>query len=480
MYPIKKILLIFLLSTPVIAVSRTAEPLQPNFYEGDAVAGAHRLRMQFIVQKDPSGNFSAKMNVPAQGTFDYPATVGYEQDSVVFRVEKPADAYFKGKIKADSIVGEWHNYGKKFPLTLRKSVDRIKLRPQYPQPPFPYAEQDVIYYNGDSSIRYGATLTLPEKGERFPVALLITGSGRQDRNETLFDHQPFRVIADYLGRRGIAVLRVDDRGCGQTTGDLRQATSEDFARDVLEGVRYLKNRPEIDPAKIGLAGHSEGGLIALIAAQDNPDIAFIVSLAGPGVPGIEIFLSQQEHALKKIIQDQTTIDLSQSLNRIIFSDLIANPQQKAEVIYSRRLKEWVSGQDSNTVKKMMPTFKSEQDLEPDSLTKAVGRMNLPWYRYFMASDPGKLIGQIRCPMLILNGEKDMQVYCDLNMDGLEKSCREAGKTNVEFRRFPGLNHLFQHCETGEPDEYGSIDETFAPEALDLIAEWIGKTTGSSH
>lgn len=281
MYPIKKILLIFLLSTPVIAVSRTAEPLQPNFYEGDAVAGAHRLRMQFIVQKDPSGNFSAKMNVPAQGTFDYPATVGYEQDSVVFRVEKPADAYFKGKIKADSIVGEWHNYGKKFPLTLRKSVDRIKLRPQYPQPPFPYAEQDVIYYNGDSSIRYGATLTLPEKGERFPVALLITGSGQQDRNETLFDHQPFRVIADYLGRRGIAVLRVDDRGCGQTTGDLRQATSEDFARDVLEGVRYLKNRPEIDPAKIGLAGHSEGGLIALIAAQDNPDIAFIVSLAGP-------------------------------------------------------------------------------------------------------------------------------------------------------------------------------------------------------
>lgn len=179
-------------------------------------------RMQFIVQKDPSGNFSAKMNVPAQGTFDYPATVGYEQDSVVFRVEKPADAYFKGKIKADSIVGEWHNYGKKFPLTLRKSVDRIKLRPQYPQPPFPYAEQDVIYYNGDSSIRYGATLTLPEKGERFPVALLITGSGRQDRNETLFDHQPFRVIADYLGRRGIAVLRVDDRGCGQTTGDLRR------------------------------------------------------------------------------------------------------------------------------------------------------------------------------------------------------------------------------------------------------------------
>lgn len=321
---------------------------------------------------------------------------------------------------------------------------------------------------------------MPEKGERFPVALLITGSGRQDRNETLFDHQPFRVIADYLGRRGIAVLRVDDRGCGQTTGDLRQATSEDFARDVLEGVRYLKNRPEIDPAKIGLAGHSEGGLIALIAAQDNPDIAFIVSLAGPGVPGIEIFLSQQEHALKKIIQDQTTIDLSQSLNRIIFSDLIANPQQKAEVIYSRRLKEWVSGQDSNTVKKMMPTFKSEQDLEPDSLTKAVGRMNLPWYRYFMASDPGKLIGQVRCPMLILNGEKDMQVYCDLNMDGLEKSCREAGKTNVEFRRFPGLNHLFQHCETGEPDEYGSIDETFAPEALDLIAEWIGKTTGSSR
>lgn len=168
------------------------------------------------------------------------------------------------------------------------------------------------------------------------------------------------------------------------------------------------------------------------------------------------------------------------MNRIIFSDLIANPQQKAEVIYSRRLKEWVSGQDSNTVKKMMPTFKSEQDLEPDSLTKAVGRMNLPWYRYFMASDPGKLIGQVHCPMLILNGEKDMQVYCDLNMDGLEKSCREAGKTNVEFRRFPGLNHLFQHCETGEPDEYGSIDETFAPEALDLIAEWIGKTTGSSR
>lgn len=474
---VKKIMPLFLLCTPAIAVSQAAEPIQPNFYEGDVVAGAHRLRMQFIVQKDSSGNFSAKMNVPAQGTFDYPATVGYEQNSVVFRVERPADAYFKGKIKADSIVGEWHNYGKKFPLTLRKSVDRIKLRPQYPQPPFPYTEQDIVYYNGDSSIRYGATLTLPEKGTKFPVALLITGSGQQDRNETLFDHQPFRVIADYLGRRGIAVLRVDDRGCGQTTGNVGNATSGDFARDVLEGVRYLKNRSEIDPARIGLAGHSEGGLIALIAAQDNPDIAFIVSLAGVGVPGIEVFLSQSEHALRKKIQDRTVIDSALTLTRAIFSDLIAHPEQKAEVVYSRIMKDWFSKHDSSLVKKVMPGT-TEQNLEPDSLAKAAAQMNLPWSRYFLAADPGKLIRRVQCPMLILNGEKDMQVYCNLHMDGFEKSCREAGKTNVEFRRFPDLNHLFQHCETGETDEYGKIDETFAPEALDTIAGWIVKTVGT--
>ena len=200
--------------------------------------------------KDPSGNFSAKMNVPAQGTFDYPATVGYEQDSVVFRVEKPADAYFKGKIKADSIVGEWHNYGKKFPLTLRKSVDRIKLRPQYPQPPFPYAEQDVIYYNGDSSIRYGATLTLPEKGERFPVALLITGSGQQgpERNAVRSPAVPRdrRLPGTPRNRRtarGRPRMRPDDRG--SAAGYIRGFRPRRTGRRPLSE-KPARNRPGED------------------------------------------------------------------------------------------------------------------------------------------------------------------------------------------------------------------------------------------
>ena len=263
---------------------------------GNWIGTADGLPLYFRITGDESSGYKADWNSPAQKALGLPCkTVVITSDSLIIQAGR-INASFRGRYLPglDSIAGTWQQDGRPFPMNLR----RMK-RPQTPHPPFPYRSDSVEYDNADATVHLGATFTRPQTGKKLPVVILITGSGQQDRDETIFEHKPFAVIADYLTRRGMAVLRVDDRGMGKSKGDLNKATSSDFADDVLAGIRYLKTRDDIDTTRIGLIGHSEGGLIAPIVFTRWPHLNFIITLAGPGVPGRAVILRQQTDPVRQ-------------------------------------------------------------------------------------------------------------------------------------------------------------------------------------
>ena len=272
------------------------------------------------------------------------------------------------------------------------------------------------------------------------------------------------MLADYLTRQGIAVLRVDDRGVGGSTGDPSTATTDDFTGDALAGVAFLKTRKEIDPRRIGLIGHSEGGMIAPQAASRSEDVAFIVMMAGTGVTGEEILYRQGELIAAAMGTESTEIESGQDSSRQIYKILREEPDRsKAETQVREILAELVA--QSPDVSQEAAKGQIEVQLE---------MILSPWFRYFLTYDPRIALTKVHCPVLAINGEKDLQVDPKQNLPPIEAALKEGGNTNVTIKEFPGLNHLFQHCQTGAPSEYGKIEETFAPEALKLIADWINE------
>lgn len=415
------------------------------------------------------------LDVPAQAVQDYPASeFNNSGDSINITFAGIFKARFVGMNDNDVIVGNWIQLGKNYPLTLRKKKEYN--RPQNPKAPFPYKEEVVSYFNQDKSIKFGGTLTIPKEGAKHPVAILISGSGQQDRNETVFGHKPFLVIADYLSRNGIAVLRVDDRGIGKTTGkeSLKNATSFDFAKDVIAGIEYLKKKNNINPTEIGLIGHSEGGLIASIVGALRNDVAFIVSLAGVGVTGEKLMLSQIEKSLQRTIASPSIDSIMTLEKRAI--DIInqENNNRLAEVTILQKITgKRLANQDS-LVKKYFG-MEMRDGFEIYNL-KDVGerykRLMMPWYRYLLAYNPENYLPNINAPFLALNGEKDTQVISDLHLYGFKKTFDRCGKTNYKTIIYPGLNHFFQHCKTGYYEEVESIEETISPEVLNDISIWI--------
>lgn len=434
-----------------------------------------QLKIQLLVDE---ANKWASINVPEQALNELRVKmITYSKDSVVFS-SPYLKAVYSGRQQGDSIIGSWKQLGKSYPLNFCRTSKPVRLRPQNLVKPYPYQEEQMIYYNQDKSIQFGSTLTHPQKGLPCPAVILISGSGQQDRDEALFNHKPFWIIADYLTRKGIAVLRVDDRGVGQTTGDVAKATSEDFSKDVLEGVRYLKERPEINPKQIGLIGHSEGGMIGPLAARNNPDIAFIISLAGVGVSGEELAVSQWEYATKKAFNDSTSHSFNQlkelwhSIYKIAAEPIEENAAK--EKMFSR-MQEWRVNQDSLTSVKA--GFEYTNDCHWEQNTQFEKSLLLPWMRYMLAYNPETVMKDVHCPMLILNGEKDRQVFCNQHMNGFKSIAKKLQKKNMEFKQFPDLNHLFQHCSTGDMDEYIEIEETFSPEVLEYMSQWINTFSG---
>jgi uncharacterized protein len=329
--------------------------------------------------------------------------------------------------------------------------------------------EEVDYWNLADSVHIFGTLSMPEAGSKFPAVLLITGSGTQDRDETILGHKPFKIIAEYLGNRGFAVLRVDDRGIGKTTlgKNPKLATSENFAKDVLSGVEFLKNRSEINPQKIGLIGHSEGGMIAPMVANQSKDVAFIVSLAGTGVPGHIVTHNQMETLLFAAKMDTLRVKQQLAFNDSLVS-LMMN--EKDDKIFEEKLAVEINGLSDELKTKF--GFKGMEKM----VIAQVKSQNIPWSKFFMKHDPTDDWLKVKVPVLALNGTKDTQVAYDLHLSAIEKALKNGGNLHYKIVKLEGLNHLFQHAQTGLVNEYATIKEDFAPEALKIMGDWLTEIT----
>ena len=422
-----------------------------------------KLELIFKISEDSTGNLSSKMDVPMQGAKDLPVSeTNVTSDSVKLKVAMIM-GQFDGILLNDSTIeGEWQQGGASFSLTLIRSAKVTELkRPQTPHPPFPYKTEEVEYFNPGSGLKLTGTLTLPKNTEKAPAVILISGSGAQDRDETIFEHKPFLVIADYLTRNGIAVLRVDDRGVGGSEGNVSEVTSQDFAGDVLAGIDFLKKRNEIDLSKIGLIGHSEGGLIAPIVATKTDDVAFLVLLAGPGIPGEDILYRQNKLMMEAAGMDDAAIEQNRKLQKAIFNIVLTETDSAKRL---DRLQRSLTGG-------MYPMMNDDRKKLIDTRVEA---LNNPWFRFFLTYDPYPVLTKVNIPVLALNGAKDTQVTADENLAAIEKALTEGGNKNFKTVRIENLNHLFQTAKTGAISEYGEIEETFSPKVLKIIEEWIGE------
>jgi pimeloyl-ACP methyl ester carboxylesterase len=329
-----------------------------------------------------------------------------------------------------------------------------RQRPQTPMPPFPYVSVNLRIPNADAKdVSLAATLTKPEGPGPYPVVMLVSGSGQQDRDETIFGHKPFLVIADALTRRGIAVVRYDDRGWGESTGDPTTGTTADFASDALAVLRFVAARPDIDPKRVGIIGHSEGAMIAPMLAAAHPnDVAFIVMLAGPGVVGHELLTRQSELGLRLTTSDEKRIAADIGVLSQAYELIATKPVDEAKPAIEAL---W---------KKAKPDEPGVDDL--------LALADIPWMRFFLAYDPRVDLVKIKCPALVLNGATDIQVDDEQNLPAITAAFKKAKNKQVTVLARPGLNHMFQHSETGNPEDYEKIFETFDVETLTLIGDWV--------
>ncbi len=425
--------------------------------------------MVFKFTMTEADTVKATLDVPAQGAVNLPlGRVTYKDDTLT--VDAPMiKGQYHGIFSGNStLTGTWTQLGRKYPLDLKKNAAPVTFnRPQEPVKPYPYREEEVSFRNNVENFDLAGTLTLPEGAGPFPAVVMITGSGQEDRNEAVFGHKPFLVIADYLTRNGIAVLRYDDRGFGESKGNAANATSLSFADDAAAAVAYLLERPEINPKKIGLAGHSEGGLIAPIVASKNTNIAFIVSLAGPGVSGYNILSKQTHDILAASGSSEQEIEDAWATNSKLFKIVLAQPDQRKA---AKEAMEWYS-KDLDS-KGLAPDERKEKTA---AFAQGIGQVNNPWMRYFLSTDPAVFWKKVKCPVLALNGDKDLQVNYEQNLPAIKAAVTAGGNKKVKTVVLPGHNHLFQHSTTGAPAEYTTIEETFSPEALSIITKWIKKT-----
>lgn len=442
-----------------LAHAQTPNPPVIGSWEGTLDAMGTKLRIGVAVTIQPDGRLSATMDSPNQGAYGLPLSDVTFADGVLKFALRSASGSFEGTLNAagPEIAGTWTQGPLSLPLVLKR-VEKLSRanRPQEPKPPFPYTSEEVAIVNAPAKVTLAGTLTRPNGTGPFPAVVLITGSGPQNRDEALLGHKPFLVLADYLTRRGIAVLRYDDRGIAKSTGDFAAATSEDFAGDALAAWQALRSRPDIDPRRIGLLGHSEGGLIAPMLAARTPGIAFVVMLAGPGVTGEQIMLTQAALIMKAAGASEEAIAANANLQKQVFTVL----------------------REETSTARIIERLSAIPVPGPKEASAAlVKQSSSPWFRFFVVYDPAPALEKVRCPVLALAGELDLQVSADQNLPVIEAALKKGGNKDVTVARLPGLNHLFQPCKKGTPDEYAQIEETMAPAALDTIATWIRKRTG---
>ena len=427
-------------------------------WQGALDTGAGTLRVVVHLSSTKDG-FTATMDSPDQGASGLPVSL-VKRDGSAFTLElKALGVKFDGAISKDlsTIEGTFTQGGASLPLVLKRGTAAAAApprRPQNPVKPYPYREEDVTYENQAAGIRLAGTLTIPQGKGPFPAVALITGSGPQDRDETLMNHKPFLVLSDYLTRRGLAVLRTDDRGVAKSGGVFATATTADFSTDTEAAVAYLKTRPEVDARKIGLIGHSEGGDIAPMVAARNKDVGFIVMMAGSGVPGDQMIVAQvvAGNEAAGMSHDQA-LQAGQMQRKIL--DLVE--QEKDETVLKQKLRDLLGP--------------GMQDAQFETVYR---QLTSAWYRYFLTHDPAPALRKLTCPVLAINGSKDTQVPPQQNLPAIRKALEEGGNKHFEAVELPGLNHLFQTAKTGAVAEYAQIEETISPVALEKIGNWLVK------
>ncbi|MGE3172147.1 MAG: alpha/beta hydrolase family protein [Planctomycetota bacterium] len=500
-------LLAALLVAPLATPLAAQQPLVGT-WQGTLDAGPAKLRLAFhVTLRD--GALHATLDSIDQGAEGLPVDEVTLLDGAVHFAMPRLGATFDGTLDADGarIVGEFRQ-GTALPLTLAK-VERadavvVPKRPQHPAPPFPYRCEDVTFAHtpagAGAPIRLAGTLTLPEGPGPFPAAVLISGSGPQDRDETLLGHKPFLVLADDLTRHGFAVLRYDDRGTAKSTGDHATATSLDFADDARAAVRFLRARPEIDGDRVGLIGHSEGGLIAPIVAAgaDEGDggtrdggtrdggtrdggtrdggtgdrgtgdrgneVAFVVLLAGPGVNGREILRVQSAAIARAEGMTDEDIAASAGIDEQVYDAIEAATDDAAlaKELHAIGERAWTEASESARA----------QLGSAAALHAQIARAATPWFRCFLTHDPAAVLRRVRCPVLAMNGALDLQVVPAQNLPAVEAALKAGVCEDITCVELPGLNHLFQECGTGAPSEYQAIEQTFAPAALATLRDWL--------
>jgi uncharacterized protein len=419
-----------------------------------------RLRYQLHVSHDSDGELIAALDSLDQNIIGLPA-VHVSQKETAFHFEIPSmGGSYEGSLNAakNAISGTWSQSGETATIDFKRSDQPLELRrPQDPVKPYPYLEEDVTFSNTAVNVTLSGTLTLPKGPGPFPAALLIAGSGPHDRDETLVNHKPFLVIADYLTRQGIAVLRYDKRGIGKSTGFADSATTLDLAADAATAVAYLKSRKDIDGSRIGLIGHSEGAMIAPYLASHSKDVSWVVLLAAPATKGQDTLLNQSQLIAQAAGLSSAQILASLNFDRNAY-DIVR--EEKNPALLTEKLKEFVK---SSGLDGMMP---------PAVLETQLRMLTSPWFRFFLDYDPVPSLKATKCPVLALYGQKDLQVPPKENLPLLQKALLAGDNNQADIRQLPDLNHLFQHAYTGSPAEYGAIEETFSPEALHIISDWL--------
>ncbi|MBN1222510.1 MAG: alpha/beta hydrolase [Candidatus Aminicenantes bacterium] len=468
-------MLSILLFIPARTYTLTSGQIE-GIWQGTLKHSGIELRIVFSISRGPDGRLTATMDVPEQNA------AGVLVDKIDFVSGKlvleiiPIEAVFEGKITEDGakIDGDWTQGGLVLPFVLERTQTKAVIRrPQEPKEPFPYKAEEVVFNNTKAAITLAGTLTLPSSEGTFPAVLLLSGSGAQDRDETVFGHRPFLVMADYLTRRGIAVLRVDDRGTGGSSGSFEEATAGDYAADAEAAVTYLKSRREINQESIGLVGHSEGGIIASITAAQSPDIAFIVLIASPGLPIKEMEYSEQARTLKAHGASDDLIGRNRAVHESLFA--VISREIDSEVVqnkFASIITEFFNGLSKEERK---TTGITQENLKA-GIHDHFQRLNSLWFRFYLNFDPGTVLQKVTCPVLALNGEKDVQVPAKENLPAIRRALKSGGNKNFTVKELPDLNHLLQTAETGSISEYGKIEETMSPAALQIIGDWILERT----
>lgn len=447
-------ILILAVMVSLVAVAQQAATVS---WSGELTAGGQKLGICFNVITDADGACSCTMDVPAQSVKGLPVRLlSTSTDSLHVSIPMLMASYRGAKVSPSSIEGVFVQYGMSFPLNLTSGTLVIN-RPQTPVGPFDYVTEEVTFENVAEGAVLSGTLTYPVGYDALspkdvPVVIMVTGSGAQNRDEELFDHRPFLVIADHLARNGIASLRYDDRGVGRSTGNIDNTTTENNLTDAEAGVACLRNMGKF--GKVGVLGHSEGGTIAFMMGA-NGMVDFLVSLAGTAISGLDVIVGQNAAMLQLNGLPQEYIDNYCKALRFIYTDRVAQVAVDDAEMYIDEI-----------------CSKNELDLPyaaRENLAKCVTAGGA-WFTWFLGYDPAQAIRKIECPVMALNGTLDMQVLCDDNMPVVCNTLPENKKHLI--KEYEGLNHLFQHCTPATALSYGMIEETIAPQVLDDIVQWI--------